>query len=458
MINQEDEDLFFQNNLPSKIKIPEEQEEKDKEKENNLDININNPNKEVSVEEDEELEEDEEENNKELKTFTIELLIHSKVMDNRDEIKTCICHNYIFQNETNVQSLLKENENIFVEKEIIPSIEIPIIRLKKNIKEKNELNNIESPDKFYIKMNDLTKELKKKGFPMSGSMINVYINYTKNYVYFGTEPLDSKIILYSYMLEPNKDVIKLKVINYIQKRMLDGYTNAIINTYFRKPIKKNKNKKKNDKDDNNKPSLDLKIFMPSMTNIEYFDEKEKKQKDENSISLIEMEDKEEESEEEEDKIDYRNLTDANKRERKIGYIIEKVYAWRKLYNGYRDDDNKFIKYSLDEAAEKINVSKKSLDDYLLQIRLGRKCGFNFDDNKNEKIGTLRAFVEKNKKDNNIVINKKERKKKTKKEKEKEQKSKNDINIELDKSANNKSSLSLKKNKSKSKSKSFKKNK
>ena len=47
---------------------------------------------------------------------------------------------------------------------------------------------------------------------MSGSMINVYINYTKNYVYFGTEPLDSKIILYSYMLEPNKDVIKLKVI------------------------------------------------------------------------------------------------------------------------------------------------------------------------------------------------------------------------------------------------------
>ena len=109
-----------------------------------------------------------------------------------------------------------------------------------------------------------------------------------------------------------------------------------------------------------------------------------------------------------------------------------------------NDDNKFIKYSLDEAAEKINVSKKSLDDYLLQIRLGRKCGFNFDDNKNEKIGTLRAFVEKNKKDNNIVNNKKERKKKTKKEKEKEQKSKNDINIELDKSANNKSSLSLKK--------------
>ena len=60
----------------------------------------------------------------------------------------------------------------------------------------------------------------------------------KNYVYFDTEPLDNKITLYSYMLEPNKDIIKIKIINYIKKRMLDGFTNVIINTYFRKPIKK----------------------------------------------------------------------------------------------------------------------------------------------------------------------------------------------------------------------------
>ena len=63
-----------------------------------------------------------------------------------------------------------------------------------------------------------------------------------------------------------------------------------------------------------------------------------------------------------------------------------------------------------QNAPKINVSKKSLDDYLLQIRIGRKSGFNFDDNKNEKIGKLRAFVENYKKENNIVNNKKERKK------------------------------------------------
>ena len=53
---------------------------------------------------------------------------------------------------------------------------------------------------------------------------------------------------------------------------------------------------------------------------------------------------------------------------------------------------------MEEAAKEINVSKKSLDDYLLQIRLGRKFGFNFDENKNEKIGKLRNFVfEENKK-------------------------------------------------------------
>ena len=412
--------------------------------------NIIESKKSENLEEEEEIEE--EENNKEMKSFTIELLIHTKVMDNREEIKQCICHNYLFNDEEE-EKKENTNENIFIEKEIIPNIEIPIIR-PKLIKDKNELNNLESKDKFYIKINELTKELKKIGYPVSGSMINVYINYTKNYVYFGTEPLDNKIILYSYMLEPNKDIIKIKIINYIQKRMLDGYTNAIINTYFRKPIKKNKNK---NGEDINSP-LELKMYQPSMTNFEYFDKEKNDKKDDNSMSVDESENENGEENTDNDKIDYNKLTDANKRERKIGYIIEKVYAWRKLYNGYRDDNNKFIKYSLDEAAKQINVSKKSLDDYLLQIRLGRKCGFNFDDNKNEKIGTLRAFVEKNKKDNNIVINKKERKKKTKKEKEKEQKSKNDINIELDKSANNKSSLSLKKNKSKSKSKSFKKNK
>jgi hypothetical protein len=36
--------------------------------------------------------------------------------------------------------------------------------------------------------------------------------------------------------------------------------------------------------------------------------------------------------------------------------------------------------NLEEAAQKVNISKKSLDDYLLQLRFGKKFGFNFDEN------------------------------------------------------------------------------
>ena len=402
------------------------------------------PEKELSEEEsenkEENSEEDSEDKDTELKLFTIELLIHTKVMDNREEIKQCICHNYLSLNE---DEELKETENIYIEKEIIPNIQIPIIKIRENPKESSELKFIESGEKFYIKMSELTKELKKVGFPVSGSMINVFVNYTNNYVYFGTEPLDNKTILYSYMLEPHKDVIKLKLINYIQKRMLDGYTNAIINTYFRKPIKK-----KRTKDGSNPSTLELKVYMPSMTNIDYFDKNENKddknKEEDNSLSI----DVEDEEDEKEDNIDYKKLTESGKRERKIGYIIEKVYAWRKLYNGYRDDNNKFIKYSLDEAAKQINVSKKSLDDYLLQIRLGRKCEFNFDEHKNEKIGVLRKHVEDKKVKKEPKIRRKKKKSKDKKGDLIEPK----LNLTIEKSqSKNKNSLGLKKGRSKSKS-------
>ncbi|CAD8068185.1 unnamed protein product [Paramecium primaurelia] len=82
------------------------------------------------------------------------------------------------------------------------------------------------------------------------------------------------------------------------------------------------------------------------------------------------------------------------KERRIGYIIEKVQKWREYYNGITvDGESK--RFTLEEAAHKVSISKKSLDDYLLQIRYGRKFGFNFNEHKNEKVGVLRAFVKKN---------------------------------------------------------------
>ena len=373
--------------------------------------------------------EDEDEEKKEMREFTIELIIHTKVMDNREEIKKCICRNHIILNEKYnkmTREELEEKENIYIEREIIPSIFIPVIKETKGQSILPQLTNLESPDKFYIKLTDLTKSLLKIGFPLSGSKINIYVSYANSYIYFGTEPVDEKTVLYSFMLEPTKDLIKMKIINYIQKRMLDGYTNSIINTYFRKPIQKPL------------PSLEIKkIFTPSMTNLEYYaeasDNEDSSSSSQQSIISYDNDDNNLQINKNDDnkkKQNFRNMTDSHKRERKIGYIIEKVYAWRKLYNGYRDEKNNFNKYSLDDAAKKIDVSKKSLDDYLLQIRLGRKYGFDFDKNKYEKIGVLRDYVKKIKEEKPELIKKRTTKKKGKKDKKntEDQKEENNNNI------------------------------
>lgn len=52
------------------------------------------------------------------------------------------------------------------------------------------------------------------------------------------------------------------------------------------------------------------------------------------------------------------------KERKIGEVIIAVRKWRKLYN--EGEDGK--KLSLEEAADKVTISKKSLDDYFLQLK------------------------------------------------------------------------------------------
>ena len=87
--------------------------------------------------------------------------------------------------------------------------------------------------------------------------------------------------------------------------------------------------------------------------------------------------------------------DKRTKERKIEFIVEKVNAWRRLYNGFYNENGEYTRYSLDQAAKMVGISKKSLDDYLLQLRLGRKYGFNFNQYKTKKVGVLRAFVKKN---------------------------------------------------------------
>jgi hypothetical protein len=50
------------------------------------------------------------------------------------------------------------------------------------------------------------------------------------------------------------------------------------------------------------------------------------------------------------------------------------------------------KINLQEAAAIIGISKKSLDDYYYQLRLGEKYGFDFKSHMDDKIGILRMFI------------------------------------------------------------------
>lgn len=74
-------------------------------------------------------------------------------------------------------------------------------------------------------------------------------------------------------------------------------------------------------------------------------------------------------------------------DRTIQDVLEKVAEWRSLY--------KVKGITLEEAAKEIDLAKKTLDDYFYQIKQGEYYGFDFEANKNYKIGVLRKFVKEN---------------------------------------------------------------
>ena len=57
------------------------------------------------------------------------------------------------------------------------------------------------------------------------------------------------------------------------------------------------------------------------------------------------------------------------KEGRIGEVVEKVLQWRRLYTGVVDPaTGQMVKLSLQESAARVGVEKRTLDDYLLQIR------------------------------------------------------------------------------------------
>ena len=285
-------------------------------------------------------------NNKEELEFPVLITILTEIFSKKDEGKKCICHNYIEGTKDNIN-------DIFEEKELISSVKIRII------KNENDKNN----NSFKIRLYDLCNSLKILGYPMGGSMINIYLNEASDYVFYGPEPIDHNICINSSELGKG-NLIKIKIINYLDKKMLN------VN---------NKTDEIKELDENDEESE--------------LNESNKGNGSENTVqNFFESE--------------------ARRRERRIGYIIEKVHAWRKLYNGFYNENGEHTRYSLDTAAELLGISKKSLDDYLLQIRLGRKFGFDFNKYRNERVGNLREFVKKHRnKDNNQIKNKDNKNKK-----------------------------------------------
>jgi len=67
-----------------------------------------------------------------------------------------------------------------------------------------------------------------------------------------------------------------------------------------------------------------------------------------------------------------------------------VKKWRDLHN-YGDKNHK-KRLNLQDAAKIVGVSKKSLDDYYCQLRLGELYNFKFSENLDEKMGVLRTYV------------------------------------------------------------------
>jgi hypothetical protein len=103
------------------------------------------------------------------------------------------------------------------------------------------------------------------------------------------------------------------------------------------------------------------------------------------------------------------------KERVIRFVVERVSLWRKLYNGVELGNGETVRYSLEDSARLVGISKKSLDDYLLQLRFGRMYGFDFLKHQCDNIGVLRKFV---------------RDHKNKQKRQRERKTKDDVSSEM----------------------------
>ena len=75
-------------------------------------------------------------------------------------------------------------------------------------------------------------------------------------------------------------------------------------------------------------------------------------------------------------------------ERRIGEVLVSVTKWKHLQGKSGENDEYF---SLRAAAKLVGISKKTLEDYYKQIKIGVRHGFDFNFYRDSLMGTLRRF-------------------------------------------------------------------
>lgn len=311
---------------------------------------------------------------KQITYINIQLEIITEILSKKESKTRCICHNHIKD--------LENKNNVYIEKEMIPKLEIMCIK--------------QPESKFFINLQCLSNKLKELGFPLEGSNLSIFHPFFNVYVPFGIEPFDKNVFVDNDYIYNN--FIQIKIVNFIESSLIE------------KSYKENENKKLIENDNKNYiNNLRNNELISIDEEDEYYDKldisEEYESEEEEELNMV----KEEIEEKNNINSSINNSTiistDINqssnnnkksmsrRRERRIEYIIEKVLLWRKYMNGFHINGI-FEKYDSKKAAKIVGVSKKSLDDYTKLIRTGRKLNYNFNKNRNKRISHLKSFIKK----------------------------------------------------------------
>ena len=223
---------------------------------------------------------------KKKKYLNIQLEIFSEILSKKESKNKCICHNHIKD--------IKNKSNVYIEKELIPNLEILCIE--------------QSYNNFFVNLQYLVNKIKNLGFPLEGSNLSIFHPLIKEYVSFGFEPFDQNVLISNDYFYNN--FIQIKIVNYIEYSLIE------------KSYKENENKKLIENDNNN---CNIKIRNNELISIdeddEYYDQYSKL---DNEIN---------ESEEEELNIVKEEIVENNNSNNSTLTSLDKNQNYKKLFFG-----------------------------------------------------------------------------------------------------------------------------